>query len=132
MLKIFIATSACYCIAFADAQQTNTLPHTNRFVDLTGTVGASQGAVAGSYVYNWRVGENRKLEIGLGGRVTSYFGTKKDFTTAPGRLARSTTIPFIIVVAGQEIQNWDTLTVQRPFTTSLNLSANFGYNLGRR
>ncbi|MBD0378495.1 MAG: hypothetical protein ICV51_23060, partial [Flavisolibacter sp.] len=101
------------------------------FADVTGTVGASQGSIAGSYVHNWRLGKARKWEAGLGARLTSYFGVKKDFTTAPARLARSTTTPFVIVFAGQETQNWDTLTVQRPFTNSLNISANFGYNLKR-
>ena len=56
----------------------------------------------------------------------------KDFTTAPARLARSTTIPFVIVFAGQVTQNWDTLTVQRPLTNSLNITANFGYNFNTR
>jgi hypothetical protein len=132
MIKICTSVAACFFVAFVYGQQTITSHRSNRFIDLTGTVGASQGAVAGSYVYNWRIGTNRKFEIGLGARATSYFGTKKDFTTAPGRLARSTTIPFLIVVAGHEEHNLDTLTVQRPFTTSLNLSANFGYNLGQR
>jgi len=104
------------------------LPRINRFSDLTGTIGSSQGTAAVSYVYNWRLGKARKWEMGLGMRWTSYFGTRRDFTTAPGKLARSTTIPFIIVFAGQETQNWDTLTVQKAFVNSVNLSANFGYN----
>jgi len=107
-------------------------PRVNQFADIAGTVGSSQGSVAGSYVHNWRLGKKRKWEAGLGLRLTSYFGTKKDFTTAPGRLARSTTVPFVIVFAGQETQNWDTLTVQRPFTTSVNLSANFGYHFNEK
>jgi hypothetical protein len=104
----------------------------NRFVDLAGTIGSSQGTAALSYVYNWRLGKKRKWEAGIGARLTSYFGTKKDFTTAPGRLARSTTVPFVIVFAGQETQNWDTLTVQRPFINSVNISANFGYNFNEK
>lgn len=105
---------------------------TNQFADITGTAGSSQGTAALSYVYNWKPGKKQKWEAGLGIRWTSYFGTKKDFTTAPARLARSTTFPFIIVFAGQETQNWDTLTVQRPFINSINLSANFGYNFSDR
>ncbi|MEO7533256.1 MAG: hypothetical protein ABIU30_05410 [Ferruginibacter sp.] len=104
----------------------------NQFVDFTATVGASQGTVAGAYVHNWKLGRKRKLEAGIGLRVTSYFGTKTDFETAPARLARSTTTPFIIVFAGHEYQNVDTLTVQRPFTVSTNITFNAGYNFNSR
>ena len=79
--------------------QTNTLPRIDRFADLSATIGESQGAVAASYVHNWRLGKKKKWEIGLGGRLTSYFGVKKDFTTAPARLSRSTTFPFVIVLS---------------------------------
>lgn len=104
----------------------------NQFVDLTGTVGKSQGTVAASYVHNWKFGKHKRLEAGLGLRWTSYFGTKTDFTTAPARLARTTTTPFIIVFAGQRTENQDTLTVQRPLTHSVNVSINLGYNFSSR
>lgn len=104
----------------------------NAFADFVVTAGSKQATVALSYVYNWRLGKKAKWEAGLGARFSGYFGSGKDFTTAPGRLARSTTIPFVIVFAGQETQNWDTLNVQHPFIGSLNLSANFGYRLSRK
>jgi hypothetical protein len=114
------------------AQETNELPHTNRFVDFTATIGASQQTLAASYVHNWRVGKKRKFELGLGLRNTVYFGVKKDFWTAPADVARGSSVPFIVVVSEQKTENWDTLTVQRPFTNSLNLSANFGYNITKK
>ena len=114
------------------AQETNELPRTNRFVDFTATIGASQQTLAASYVHNWRVGKRRKFELGLGLRNTAYFGVKKDFWTAPADVARGSSIPFIVVVSSQETQNWDTLTVQRPLTNSLNLSANFGYHINKK
>lgn len=104
----------------------------NVFADVTGAIGSSQGAVSASYVHNRKLWKRKKWEAGLGVRWTSYFGTKKDFVTAPAKLARSTTIPFVIVFAAQETQNWDTLTVQRPFINALNISANFGYNFSDR
>lgn len=39
---------------------------------------------------------------------------------------------FIVVFAGQKTENWDTLTVQRPFINSVNLSVNFGYNFNSK
>jgi len=113
------------------AQQKD-LPHFNQFVDLAATAGSNQGTIAGSYVYNWRLGEKRKFEIGIGGRVTSYFGTKKDFITAPAKLARTSTIPFLIVFAGQKEENFDTLNVQRPSVISFNFTGNMGYHLSER
>jgi len=113
--------------------QTSKLARVNEFVDAAGTIGSSRGSAAVSYVYNWRAGQKRKWEIGIGGRITSSLGTKQEYTTAaPARLTRTNTIPFIIVFAGQKYENWDTLTVQRPLVNSLNLTANFGYNFNTR
>ena len=110
------------------SQDKPAIPSFNQFADITATAGSSQGALAFSYVYNWKTGEKKKFELGLGLRSTIYSGTKKDYITAPAKLSRSNTIPFAIVFAGQETQNWDTLTVQRPFTNSINITGNLGYN----
>lgn len=105
----------------------------NQFADITGTIGTSQGSAAASYVYNWKIGKKQKVEIGLGARWTTYFGTKIDFLTAgPARKTRTSTTPFLIFFAGQKEQNFDTLTVQRPLANSLNLTVNLGYNISRK
>ncbi len=104
-----------------------------QIIDLAGTVGNSKGSTALSYAYNWRFGKKRKLEAGLGMRLTSSFGRKLDFITAgPARLTRSFSTPFIIFFAGQETQNWDTITVQRPVINALNFTINLGYNFNSR
>jgi len=131
-MKKLIVIALVVCCNAAGYSQAGILPRINQFVDISGTIGSSEGSVAGSYVYNWRIGKKRKWEAGFGIRSTSYFGTKRDFRTAPARLARSTTTPFIIVFAGQKTENWDTLTVQRPFINSVNVSINFGYNFNQR
>lgn len=105
----------------------------NRFVDLTGTVGSSQGSAALAFVHNWKLWKKQKFEIGIGGRYTGYFGSKKEFlTAAPAKYTRSFTIPFLIFFAGQNEANFDTLAVQRPLTHSLNITANLGYNISPR
>ncbi len=121
-------------VVFAGAVFGQSKPKSNldEFFDLSATIGESQGTVAGAYVHNWKIGKKQKWQIGYGVRLTSYFGVKNDFITAPARLARSTTFPFLIVFAAQETKNFDTLNVQRPFTNSLNLSANFGYDFSKR
>ncbi len=129
--KITLLTLMVAAFSFSYSQKKE-LPRNNQFIDFAGTVGTNQGSVAGSFVYNWQLGEKRKFELGVGARFTSYFGTKKDFITAPAKLARSTTFPFVIVFAQQLEKNFDTLTVQRPFTNSLNLSGNLGYYFNSR
>lgn len=113
--------------------QTVPTKKTNRFIDLALTAGTSQGSVAFSYVHNWKIGKKQKWEIGVGGRLTSYFGTKKEYVTAgPARLTRSHAIPFLIFFADQKPENWDTLNVQRPFTTAFNATVNIGYHFNKK
>jgi hypothetical protein len=119
-------------ISVAAQAQQKKMPAQHRYVDLTATIGASQQSLAASYNHNWRLGKTRKFELGLGIRNTAYFGVKKDFWTAPAKLARTNTTPFLIFFAGQKTENWDTLTIQRPFTNSLNISINFGYNISKK
>lgn len=105
----------------------------NQFADLAATVGQKQGSIAGSYVYNWQLGKQKKWELGLGARITSYFGTKKDFITAgPAKLTRTGTVPFLIFFAGQKPENFDTLQVQRPLVFSTNITANIGYHISSK
>lgn len=115
-------------ITVSFAQQTK-LPKTNQLADFSATIGSSQQSLAVSYVYNWGIGTKRKFELGVGVRNTAYFGVKREFWTAPAKLARTSTTPFLIFFAGQKTENWDTLTVQRAFTNSLNITANLGYHI---
>ena len=113
--------------------QKTVLSRVSQYVDLTATIGESQGTVAGSFVHNWKLGSRKRFEIGIGGRWTSYSGSKKDFLTAgPAKYTRSFTVPFIIFFAGQEEQNFDTLTLQRPLTHSINAMVNFGYAIAQK
>ncbi len=104
----------------------------SKWIDLAATAGSSKGTIAASYVYAWKIGKKQRWDIGLGVRLTSAFGEKNDFITAPAKLSRSNTTPFLTVFAAQKTENWDTLTVQRPFTNSLNLTANFGYHFSSK
>ena len=101
--------------------------------DLAATIGASQGSTALSYSYQWQVGNKKKLSLGVGGRLTNYFGTKKDFLSAgPAKYTRTFTAPFLIFFAGQEEQNFDTLSVQRPQVNSLNAFISVGYQFSKK
>ena len=104
----------------------------NPYLDVTVALGNQEGTAAFSYVRNWRLGKKGKPELGLGLRWTTYTGTKTAFYTAPARLSRSSSVPFLGVFSGHEEQNVDTLTIRKPFTGSLNLSANAGYRFGKK
>ena len=130
--RIFFIIAAITALGLDGQAQQKPLPHINQYIDFATAVGSSEGTAAFSFVHDWRFGKRKRLEAGLGLRLTSYIGSKKEFYTAPARLARSTTVPFAIVFAGHEEKNIDTLTVQRPFTTSLNLSVNLGYYFSQR
>jgi hypothetical protein len=102
------------------------------YLDFTVALGNQEGTAAFSYVRNWRLGKTGKPELGLGLRWTAYTGTKTAFYTAPARLSRSSSVPFLGVFSGHEEQNVDTLTIRKPFTGSLNLSANAGYRFAKK
>ena len=131
-MKYFILSVIFLSGTHFSTAQNKSVSRINQFADLAGAIGSSRGTVALSYVHNWKLGKKQKWEAGVGVRSTTAFGTKQEHTTAPARLARSTTIPFLIVFAKQETQNWDTLTVQRPLTNSINISANVGYNFNNK
>jgi hypothetical protein len=116
----------CLLPLFVSAQK-----ESSRFADITGAFGSSQAVIYGAYVHAWKLGTSKKWEVGLGLRASSYFGVKKDFLTAPSRLSRASSVPFLVYFSKKQIQNIDTLTVQRPFTNSINISANAGYSIRR-
>ena len=73
MKKSFLFPIIIFTSAFVHAQQP-LLPRINQFVDMAGIVGSSQGAISGSYVYNWRLGKSKKWEAGIGLWYGGYFG----------------------------------------------------------
>lgn len=130
-MKKSLLISLCTIVSILSRGQE--ISNTNRFADLTATFGSSQGTFSAAYVHNWKTGKRKKFELGAGLRWTLYYGEKKEFVTAgPASLTRTFTIPFLIVFAGQKIENIDTLTVQRPLVNMLNLSFNMGYHFTPR
>ncbi len=120
--------------SFSFAQQKGQT-NINQFADLAVTFGSSQTSVAASYVHNWKFGFGKKknLEAGLGARLTNSFGSNLDYITAgPAKFTRTSTTPFLIFFAGQKTENWDTLTLNKSYTSALNISANFGYHFSSK
>lgn len=89
------------------------------YLTLTGAIGSNQGSVSLDYFHLWRVGKSKKIEIGLGGRFTSYFGSSQYYTSAPPSLAA-------------DVNKSDSLLLQSPQVNALNLAINLGYQLSRK
>lgn len=84
--------------------------------DFTGAIGSNQGSVSVDYFHLWKLGKSKKIEIGFGGRFTSYFGSSQYYTSAPASLAA-------------DEEKSDSLLVQSPQVNALNLAINIGYRI---
>jgi hypothetical protein len=116
---------AVFFLNTVNAQNKNKRPVDN-FVELTGAIGSSQGSGSLAYVYNWKFGKHKRLEVGLGLRFTSYFAKNQYFTTAPAILTSGKTGPGVFF-ADDVIPNIDSVLFPKAQVNSLNLSLNFGY-----
>ncbi|NOT74892.1 MAG: hypothetical protein HOP08_08170 [Cyclobacteriaceae bacterium] len=89
---------------------------TTNYSDFTGAIGSSQGTVSVDYFHLWKFGRSGKVEVGLGGRFTSYFGTSQYYSSAPADLA------------GDKRKS-DSILVQAPQVNALNIAINLGYRI---
>jgi hypothetical protein len=103
----------------------------DNFAEATVGIGSSQVTGSLAYVYNWKVGKRKKLELGLGVRFTSYFGSNLYFTTAPAKLTSGKTDPTVLFSKDIK-ENIDSVLFPRAQINSFNLSLNFGYNFSKK
>jgi long-subunit fatty acid transport protein len=92
---------------------------TANYTGFTGAVGSNQGSVSVDYFHLWKLGKSKKIEVGLGGRLTSYFGTSQYFSSAPASLAANN-------------EDSDSLLLQSPQVNALNLAVNLGYRVSSK
>lgn len=95
-------------------------------IDLTLGVAESQGTFAGSYVYDWNLGKNKKFIIGVGGRITTYVGANQYYTTAPADITSGSTGPGVFFTE-DIIENIDTFLIAKPRVVAINAMINLGY-----
>lgn len=112
---------------FKSSGQQVTPMNTRKFINVSVAAGFSQATLSGSFAGKWRVAKNKKWNVGLGLRVTLFDGHNNEFYIAPARLTRSSSIPFVIILARQETQNIGTLTVGSPLVFSVNAFAEMDY-----
>jgi len=131
MKQIFMASMlTVFLFNTVNAQHKNVRPVDN-FIELTGAIGSSQGSGSLGYVYNWKYGKHKRLELGLGLKFTSYFGSNLYFRTAPAKLTSGKTDPTVLFSDDID-QNIDSVLFPKAQTNFLNLNLNIGYNLSKK
>lgn len=114
-MRISIVCFFCLIELSVSGQESQTVNYT----DFTGAIGSNQGSVSIDYFHLWRLGKSRKIEVGLGGRFTSYFGSSQYYASAPASLAA-------------DESKSDSLLLQSPQVNALNLAINVGYRLSSK
>lgn len=99
--------------------------------DLALAGGSGVFAPAVSVNRQWGFGEFGHFKIGLGLRLTSYFGQNIDYVTAPAKLT-SNTSSFKALFTENILANFDTLRMPRAQTNALNLAIHLQYTFGSR
>jgi long-subunit fatty acid transport protein len=111
-MKIFITCFFCLIACSVFSQDSKTVNYGN----FTGAIGSNQGSVSVDYFHLWKLGKAQKIEIGFGGRFTSYFGSSQYYSSAPASLAA-------------DEKKSDSLLLQSPQVNALNLAINLGYRI---
>jgi len=113
------------CLSAQDAEST-----TSAYADLTFGIG-SQRSTAVSYQHNWKIGAKKKLELGVGGRFSSFFANNKHFVTAPANIAKGTTGPGALFKEAIKA-NMDSVLFPSAQINSINVTINIGYNFSKK
>src|SRR5215210_330830 len=85
----------------------------NQNLDVTSAFGKKDISTAISYEYNFELGKQKKIEIGIGARGTYYNGKDKEYITALPELTKGKTSPTIFFKT-QQSTHLDTIYVQNP------------------
>jgi hypothetical protein len=112
-MKLFLVTCTfCLLTHFALAQEATQLNYAN----LSGAIGSQQASLSIDYFHLWKLGKAKKIEVGFGGRFTSYVGSSQYFSSAPANLAA-------------DVTKSDSILIQSPQVNTLNLAINVGYRI---
>ncbi len=91
-------------------------------------VANSQGTVSAAYIHDWKFGQKRKINIGVGTRFTSYLGTDQYYVTAPAKLTSGETGPQVLFIENIEA-NMDSFLIKSAQVNSLNLLIDLNYQV---
>jgi hypothetical protein len=107
------------------------LQKSDQSVSFTAAVGGGSFSSAFGYQYLWRLGKSRKFGLGLGVRLTNYFGSDRYYTTAPAKLTSGKTGPGVFF-ADDIPENIDSVLFKKTQVNALNLSIHLEYPVFKR
>ena len=107
------------------------LDKTYKTLDLAVGGGGGGFSPALSFTQSWGLGKSNRFKIGYVVRVTSYFGGKADFRTAPARFTSGES-SFSALFADDIMANIDTFSVKSFQTNALNIGIILQYALSNK
>jgi hypothetical protein len=103
-------------------------PSTEQATSFSLAFGSNQFTTTLNYQYLWNFGKKKQWQMGTGARLTSNFGNKNFYITAPAKLTSGKTGPGVFF-ADQIAPNIDSLYFVKTQTNALNITVNFGYKI---
>ena len=100
------------------------------YADLTIGIG-SISSVALGYQYNWKMGKKQKLELGVGGRFSSFIASDKYYVTAPAKISKGSSGPGAFFKEPITM-NMDSVLLPSGQVNSLNVMLNIVYNFSSK
>lgn len=112
-MKLVLLLTFCILPFLTHGQVTD---KTSKYASATMALGGGMGNVSIDFFHLWKLGKQKKFEVGLGGRLTSVFGSNQYFSSAPPDLARNNNYVDSVFLGSVQIN-------------ALNIALGFGYSL---
>lgn len=115
-MKLVLLLTFCILPFLTHGQVTD---KTSKYASATMALGGGMGNVSIDFFHLWKLGKQKKFEVGLGGRLTSVFGSNQYFSSAPPDLARNNNYVDSVFLGSVQIN-------------ALNIALGFGYSLSSK
>lgn len=120
-----------FCLLFSVDATAQQVKQSDQSVSFTAAFGSGSFSTAFGYQYLWRLGKSRKFGLGVGARLTNFFGSDLYYTTAPAKLTSGKTGPGVFF-ADDIPQNIDSVLFQKTQVNALNVSIHLEYPVSKR
>ncbi len=115
-MKLVLLLTFCILPFLTHGQVTD---KTSKYASTTVALGGGMSNGSVDFFHLWKVGKQKKFEVGLGGRLTSVFGSNQYFSSAPPDLARNNNYVDSVFLGSVQIN-------------ALNIALGFGYSLSSK
>jgi hypothetical protein len=129
-MKTISVTALFFLVTIVSATGQSS-PGTEKSIHIGAAIGNAEGTASAAYVYNWLLGKNHRIMVGVGGRFTAYLGRNKNYVTAPAKLTSNSTGP-LVIFKPNIVANMDTFLIARPNVYAINATISLGYRFNER